>query len=108
MYLKEELWLIIVGLIVAWVVQKTSHTAVSYKRIALFACSGSLALGLFGMLVKGIQPSLAFFPTDVRGLLITSFAAFFMAKFTAAADDSKVVEPVNKRKRATRRTKKES
>lgn len=95
----------IVGLIVAWVVKTTSHTTVPYKRIAIFSGSASLAVGWFGLLVKGIQPTLAFFPTDVRGLLLTSAAAFFAAKFASYASKNDHHETMIKRKRATRQTK---
>ena len=35
MFFQQELWLIIVGLIVAKVVQKTNQSPVAYKSIAL-------------------------------------------------------------------------
>lgn len=81
MFLQQEIWLILVGLIVAWIVKKSSGSAAPIKRVALFACLASLLVGWFGMGVRGILPQLAFFPTDVRGLLITTFAAFLAAKF---------------------------
>lgn len=105
MYLKEELWLIIIGLIVAWVVKTTSCTTVPYKRIAIFSSSISLVVGLFGLLVKGIQPKLAFFPTDVRGLLLISLAAFIAAKIAAYSSKNNHIEIIKKRKRAKRQTK---
>ncbi|MGL4767908.1 MAG: hypothetical protein ACRCV6_07500 [Formosimonas sp.] len=81
MFVQQELWLILVGLIVAWVVKSSAGSAAPFKRVALFAIVASLLTGWFGMAVKGIVPQLAFFPTDVRGFLIIVAAAFLAAKF---------------------------
>ena len=81
MFLQQELWLILIGLITAWVVKKTSGSAAPYRRVALFASIAALLVGEFGMLAKGFAPAAAFFPTDIRGLLFTSIAAFLAAKF---------------------------
>lgn len=81
MFLQQEFWLILVGLLTAWVVKKNSGSAAPYTRIALFACIAALLVGEFGILAKGFAPTAAFFPTDIRGLLFTSIAAFLAAKF---------------------------
>ncbi|GHA78829.1 hypothetical protein GCM10009007_19900 [Formosimonas limnophila] len=81
MFLQQELWLILLGFIVALVVKKTSGSPAPLSRVTLFASAASLLVGWFGMAAKGIWPALAFFPTDVRGVLITVTAAFLAAKF---------------------------
>lgn len=81
MFLQQELWLILVGLLTAWVIKKNSGTAVPYTKIALYACLSSLIVGEFGMFAKGFAPLLSFFPTDIRGFIITTLAAFLAAKF---------------------------
>lgn len=74
MFFQQELWLILVGLIVAKVVQKTNQSPVPYKPIALWACLFSLIVGELGMLTQ------LFFPSDVVGLLLTALAALIAAK----------------------------
>lgn len=81
MFLQQELWLILLGFIVALVVKKTSGSPAPLSRVTLFASTASLLVGWFGMAAKGIWPTLAFFPTDVRGVLFTVIAAFLAAKF---------------------------
>ena len=90
MFVQQELWLILVGLVTAWVVKKTSGSPAPFKRVAIFAIVASLLVGWFGMAVKGIVPQLAFFPTDVRGLLITVAAAFLAAKFVVRGKTQRV------------------
>ena len=74
MFFQQELWLIIVGLIVAKVVQKTNQSPVAYKSIALWSCLFSLIVGELGMLTQ------LFFPSDAMGLALTALAALIAAK----------------------------
>ena len=74
MFFQQELWLIIVGLIVAKVVQKTNQSPVAYKSIALWSCLFSLIVGELGMLTQ------LFFPSDPLGLAVTALAALIAAK----------------------------
>ena len=74
MFLQQELWLIIVGLVVARVVQKTNGSPIAYRRIALWACTLSLIVGELGMVMQW------FFPSDLFGLLLTSLAALMASK----------------------------
>ena len=74
MFFQQELWLIIVGLIVAKVVQKTNQSPVAYKSIALWSCLFSLIVGELGMLTQ------LFFPSDPIGLALTALAALIAAK----------------------------
>ena len=74
MFFQQELWLILVGLLVAKVVQKTNQTTVSYKRIALWSCIASVIVGELGML------SHLFFPSDPLGLAVTALVALIAAK----------------------------
>lgn len=74
MFFQQELWLILVGLIVAKVVQKTNQSPVAYRPIALWACLFSLIVGELGMLTQ------LFFPSDVLGMVLTALAALIAAK----------------------------
>ncbi len=74
MFFQQELWLIIVGLIVAKVVQKTNQSPVPYQSIALWSCLFSLIVGELGMLTQ------LFFPSDLLGLVLTALAALIAAK----------------------------
>lgn len=76
MFLQQELWLILVGLIVAKIVQKTNQTSIPFKKIALWSALFSLIVGELGMLTQ------LFFPSDPMGLIMTSLAALIAAKIT--------------------------
>ena len=69
MFFQQELWLIIVGLIVAYVVRKLNGSTVAFKKIAVWACAMRLIVGEMGMVTQ------LFFPSDVTGLLHTTLAA---------------------------------
>ena len=77
MLFQQELWLIIVGLVVALVLRRTVFVGGSFIRIALWACIFSLIVGEFGMF------STLFFPSDLIGLILTTFAAMLGARFGA-------------------------
>lgn len=74
MFFKEELWLILVGLIVSLVVRKLNGSSVAWKKIALYACALSVLVGELGMLTQ------LFFPSDLLGLMLTCLAALIGAK----------------------------
>ena len=74
MFFQQELWLVIVGLIVAYVVRKFNGSTVAFKKIALWACAMSLIVGELGMVTQ------LFFPSDVMGFLFTTLAALIASK----------------------------
>lgn len=92
MYLQQEIWLILVGLIVAGVVKNAHGGSAAFKRLAVYACGASLVTGWFGMLVKGFLPQLAFFPSDVRGVVFIALAAFLAAKWSLRKSTVKLVK----------------
>ena len=69
MYFQQELWLVIVGLVTTFIVQRTSPSNTLFFKVAPWACGFSVAMGEFGML------STLFFPSDLLGLILTTFAA---------------------------------
>ena len=74
MFLQQELWLIIVGLIVAYVVKKHNGSQVAFMNIAKYTCISSLIVGELGMVTQ------LFFPSDFIGMVLTSLAALVAAK----------------------------
>lgn len=74
---QQELWLIIVGLVVAIVLRRTAFPNSSLASLALWASLFSLIVGELGML------STLFFPSDLLGLIVTTFAAMMGARFGA-------------------------
>jgi uncharacterized membrane protein YfcA len=74
MFFQQELWLIIVGLIVAYMVRKLNGSTVAFKKIALWACAMSLIVGELGMVTQ------LFFPSDLIGFMLTALVALIAAK----------------------------
>ncbi len=77
MLFQQELWLIIVGLVVAFVLRRTLFFGGSFIRIASWACIFSLIVGELGMF------STLFFPSDLIGLILTTLAAMMGARLGA-------------------------
>lgn len=101
MFFQQELWLIIVGLIVAKVVQKTNQSPVPYRSIALWSCLFSLIVGELGMLTH------LFFPSDWLGLILTSLSALVAAKVVIGGQTGARTH-AGAKPRAARKTKKSS
>ncbi len=74
MFFQQELWLILVGFIVARVAYKLNGSTAQFKKVAIYACALSLIVGEFGMVTQ------LFFPSDFLGLVLTSLAALIAAK----------------------------
>ena len=74
MFFQQEIWLVLVGLIVAKIVQKTNGTHVAYQKIAFWSCVISLLIGEIGMITQ------LFFPSDVLGVVLTTLGALLAAK----------------------------
>ncbi|TDR29013.1 hypothetical protein [Hydromonas duriensis] len=77
MLFQQELWLIIVGWVTAFIFQRSTGNPAPFGRMALWACVFSLFVGELGML------STLFFPSDLVGLLVTAFFALLGARFGA-------------------------
>ena len=99
MFFQQELWLIIVGLIVAYVVRKLNGSTVAFKKIAFWACALSLIVGELGMVTQ------LFFPSDITGLLLTTLAALIAAKVVIGDRTAGNQQPqTRKRSTSTSRT----
>ncbi|MBS1175179.1 MAG: hypothetical protein H6R05_1310 [Burkholderiaceae bacterium] len=98
MFFQQELWLIMVGLVVAYVVRKLNGSTVAFKKIALWACAMSLIVGELGMVTQ------LFFPSDVMGFLLTTLAALIASKIVigdqTAGNQSKQHYPRNRKRKA--------
>lgn len=98
MFFQQELWLLIVGLIVAYVVRKLNGSTVEFKKIALWACAMSLVVGELGMVTQ------LFFPSDVMGFLLTTLAALIASKIVigdkTAANQSRPAHQRNRKRKA--------
>lgn len=98
MFFQQELWLVIVGLIVAYVVRKFNGSTVAFKKIALWACAMSLVVGELGMVTQ------LFFPSDVMGFLFTTLAALIASKIVigdkTAANQSRPAQQRSRKRKA--------
>lgn len=98
MFFQQELWLIIVGLIVAYVVRKLNGSTVAFKKIAVWACAMSLIVGELGMVTQ------LFFPSDLMGFLLTTLAALIASKIVigdkTAANQSRPAQQRNRKRKA--------
>ena len=98
MFFQQELWLVIVGLIVAYVVRKFNGSTVAFKKIALWACAMSLVVGELGMVTQ------LFFPSDVMGFLFTTLAALIASKIVigdkTAANHSRLAQQRSRKRKA--------
>lgn len=74
MFFQQELWLVLVGLIVAKITQRANGSTIAYRKIALWSCVLSLLVGELGMVTQ------LFFPSDPLGLGLTALAALIAAK----------------------------
>ncbi|AXF85487.1 hypothetical protein DTO96_101218 [Ephemeroptericola cinctiostellae] len=90
MLFQQELWLIIVGLVVALVLRRTVFVGGSFIRIALWACTFSLIAGELGMF------STLFFPSDLIGLILTTLAAMMGARLGAKRSGASFSSPPQK------------
>ena len=99
MLFQQELWLIIVGLVVTFVLRRTLFLGGSPLRIVLWACAFSLIVGEFGMFTT------LFFPSDLIGLILTTLAAMMGARFGAKRSGG-FVQQAAKKKSSNRSNKK--
>lgn len=90
MLFQQELWLIIVGLVVAFVLRRTLFFGGSFIRIASWACIFSLIVGELGMF------STLFFPSDLIGLILTTLAAMMGARLGAKRSGASIKQGASK------------